>query len=260
VLKEESGQLGYAETADGNRFYGKQFISNIHPAVLIKLVDGNTLRPAYKNRIEGLPQTISSFMLNLVLKPGTIPMQRYNTYWNASEDAFAAAHYQPYEWPANYTTFFTEDVERPGFAESVSLLTYMHYSEVAHWADTHNRAGNEHDRGQSYEQFKELRAEQLLQKVFERFPELKGNIVAHAAATPLTYRDYTGTPDGSLYGIMKDVNKPAETTIATRTRIPNLLLTGQNVNLHGVLGVSITAVATCAELLGMDYLLKQIKR
>jgi all-trans-retinol 13,14-reductase len=199
-------------------------------------------------------------MLNLVLKPGAVLMQRYNTYWNASEDAFAAVHYQPHEWPANYTTFFTEDEERPGFAESVSLLSYMHYSEVAHWANTHNRAGNEHDRGQSYEQFKELRAEQLLQKVFERFPELKGNIVAHAAATPLTYRDYTGTPDGSLYGIMKDVNKPAETTIATRTRIPNLLLTGQNVNLHGVLGVSITAVATCAELLGMDYLLKQIKR
>ena len=86
------------------------------------------------------------------------------------------------------------------------------------------------------------------------------NMVAQKAATPLTWRDYTGTPTGALYGILKDVNKPNETTIATRTKIPNLLLTGQNVNLHGVLGVSITAVATCAELLGMEYLVGKIKR
>ena len=98
-----------------------------------------------------------------------------------------------------------------------------------------------------------------MQKVSERIPELKGNVIAHSAATPLTYRDYIATPEGALYGILKDVNKPAETTIATRTRIPNLLLTGQNVNLHGVLGVSITALATSAELIGMEYLLNRVK-
>ena len=108
--------------------------------------------------------------------------------------------------------------------------------------------------------FKAWKSEILLNKVYERLPILKGNITAQKAATPLTWRDYTGTPTGALYGILKDVNKPNETTIATRTKIPNLLLTGQNVNLHGVLGVSITAVATCAELLGMEYLVGKIKR
>ena len=136
----------------------------------------------------------------------------------------------------------------------------MHYSEVAQWAETINRTGNETDRGTDYDEFKAQKSEQLLSKVYERLPELKGNLVAQKAATPLTWRDYTGTPTGALYGILKDVNKPNETTIATRTKIPNLLQTGQNVNLHGILGVSITSIATCAELLGIDYLLNKIKQ
>ena len=62
-----------------------------------------------------------------------------------------------------------------------------------------------------------------------------------------------------MYGFQKNVDDLANTTYATRTKIPNLLLTGQNINLHGVLGVSVTAVLTCAEILGLDELLKKMK-
>lgn len=256
-LSEENGIITHATTADGQEIYGKDFIANIHPELLLQVLDSNIIRPAYKKRIKGLEQTTSSYMLNLVLQPGSVPMRHHNLYWNATEDVWAAG-YSPEEWPANYALFFTQDKDNPDYAESLSILSYMHYSEVAQWRNTHNRAGHEAYRGTAYDAFKQYKNKLLLQKVYERVPELKGNIIATKAATPLTYRDYTGTPEGALYGILKDVNKPSETTIPTRTRIPNLLLTGQNVNLHGVLGVSITAVATCAELLGMDYLLDKI--
>lgn len=257
-LVEENGKLTHAVTEDGNMVYGKQFIANIHPEVLLSLLDSKLIRPAYRKRINDLQQTVSSFLLNLVLAPGVIPMRHYNLYWNAKDDPWEAIQYKQEDWPANYAAFFTEDKDFPGFAESISILSYMHYDEVAEWADTHNRTGHEASRGISYEDFKEEKEMVLLNEVSKRIPGLKENVIARSSATPLTYRDYTGTPGGSLYGILKDVNKPSETTIATRTRIPNLLLTGQNVNLHGVLGVSITAIATCAELLGMEYLLNKI--
>lgn len=257
-LIEVNGRLTHAITSDGQHIFGKQFIANIHPQVLLQLLDSSLLRPAYRNRINGLEQTISSFMLNVVVKPETIPMRHHNLYWNAADNVWDAVSYQNGQWPSNYTLFYTQDKNNPGYAESVSILSYMHYQEVLQWTSTHNRTGHEQHRGEEYEAFKAKKSEQLLLKVFERVPELKGNITAQKAATPLTWRDYTGTPAGSLYGILKDVNKPNETTIATRTKIPNLLLTGQNVNLHGVLGVSITAVATCAELLGIDHMLKRI--
>lgn len=258
-LAEENGVLTYAETADGKRFYGKQFIANVAPEVLLGMIDSSAFRPAYRNRIKGLEQTISTFMLNVVLQPGTVPMKHYNIYWHASDDALAATHYKPEEWPANYAAFFTEDTNNTGYAESVSILSYMHYDEVAQWQGTTNRTGDEHDRGEAYEAFKQQRSEKLLDKLCQRIPELMGNTTAQSAATPLTYRDYTATPKGSLYGILKDIDKPAETQIAVRTKISNLLLTGQNVNLHGVLGVSITALATCAELVGIEYLLGKMK-
>jgi all-trans-retinol 13,14-reductase len=44
-----------------------------------------------------------------------------------------------------------------------------------------------------------------------------------------------------------------------KTKIPNFYFTGQNTNLHGVLGVTIGSVVTCGEILGLEYLLKKIK-
>lgn len=43
------------------------------------------------------------------------------------------------------------------------------------------------------------------------------------------------------------------TMLSPRTPIPNLLLTGQNLMLHGVEGVTMTALMTCSELTGKDY-------
>jgi all-trans-retinol 13,14-reductase len=78
-------------------------------------------------------------------------------------------------------------------------------------------------------------------------------------STPLTWRDFTGTPGGSMYGIQKDYCNPSGTVVFPNTKIPGFFFTGQNVNLHGVLGVTIGSVMTCSEILGYDYLLKKIR-
>ena len=72
------------------------------------------------------------------------------------------------------------------------------------------------------------------------------------------FADYTGTPEGSAYGVLKDCRNPLASFLPVRTKIQNLLLTGQSINLHGCLGTTITAVSTCAELVGTEYLTKKI--
>ncbi|MBS1782303.1 MAG: NAD(P)/FAD-dependent oxidoreductase [Bacteroidetes bacterium] len=257
-LIEEDGLLQYAETQHGQRFYAKHFISDIHPQALLPILKSKLIRSAYRKRIEGLEQSTSAFMLNLVLRPHCVPMRYHNLYWHATDNVWSATSLDSANWPHQYALYFTEDYRYPGYAESLSILTYMPYSELSKWTNTYNHSGNPNERCVEYEDFKAEKTEILLKKIQERFSDLKDNILAQSSATPLTYRDYGNTPEGSLYGILKDVSKPAETQISVKTKIPNLLLTGQNVNLHGVLGVSITAVATCAEMLGMDYLLKKI--
>ena len=68
-------------------------------------------------------------------------------------------------------------------------------------------------------------------------------------SSPLTWRDYTLTPLGSAFGLRKDWRQPLLTMLSPRTPIPNLLLTGQNLMLHGLEGVTMTALQTCSDFL-----------
>ena len=76
--------------------------------------------------------------------------------------------------------------------------------------------------------------------------------------SPLTFRDYTFTPQGSAYGLVKNYQNPLPTTIPTQTKLRNLLLTGQNVFVPGAIGVTMTAAMTCANIIGEEYLAKKI--
>lgn len=78
-------------------------------------------------------------------------------------------------------------------------------------------------------------------------------------STPLTYRDYTLTPEGAAYGLRKDFNNPMLTLLSPRTPIPNLMLTGQNLMLHGLHGVTMTTLFTCAEVLGKEPIWNIVK-
>jgi all-trans-retinol 13,14-reductase len=138
-------------------------------------------------------------------------------------------------------------------------MAYMKYDEVKQWADTFNTVSNEVSRGTDYEEFKRIKAEKLFDLVETRFPGFKAAIKSYYAATPLSMRDYIGSDDGSLYGIVKDYREPMKTFISPRTKIPNLLLTGQNLNLHGLLGVTVSSVLTCSQLLGAEYVIEKIK-
>ena len=60
------------------------------------------------------------------------------------------------------------------------------------------------------------------------------------------------------FGIVKDYHNSIVSHLSARTKIGNLFLTGQNLNVHGCLGVAVSAAVTCSELLGVEYLAKKI--
>jgi all-trans-retinol 13,14-reductase len=138
-------------------------------------------------------------------------------------------------------------------------MTYMKWEEIAPWQNSHNTSLVESSRGIDYEAFKQEKTQKLLDTVAIKFPELVKNIEKNYASTPLTYRDYLASPNGSIYGIAKDYTNPIKSQISPNTKIPNLYLTGQNIKLHGVLGVALTALVTCSSILGKEYLVKKIK-
>jgi all-trans-retinol 13,14-reductase len=135
----------------------------------------------------------------------------------------------------------------------------MRFDEVAQWGDTFNTVNAEADRGPEYEAFKKRKAEKLIDLVAERFPGMKDAIQSYYTATPLSYRDYIGNHDGTMYGIAKDYRNPLKTFISPRTKLPNLYLTGQNLNLHGILGATMSGLVTCTAFLGNEDIIEKIR-
>ena len=126
----------------------------------------------------------------------------------------------------------------------------MNAQELSQWESTIHTLTAPQGRGVDYEAFKARKAQQLLEVVYQRFPKLKGCIVAQYTATPLTYRDYIGNPTGAIYGYEKNILRTRQNHIMPQTHIPNLYVTGQSVNMHGLVGVTIGAVLTSMALLG----------
>lgn len=254
----EDKQVKYVECAAGEQYTADLFISNIHPAQTYEMTETDAIRTAFRRRVLNLENSLSAFVLNVTLKPGAFPYVRSNYYCYLNNDVWTSMDYTDETWPLSYSIFFSGTSRNKGYAEGISILAYMKYEEVAPWQNTYNTTRQPTVRGSGYEEFKRRKAEALLAAVYRRFPALKDAINTYYTATPLTFRDYMGTADGSIYGIAKDYNDPLRTFISHRTKLPNLLLTGQNVNMHGVLGVAISSLVTCSELIGMPYLLKKI--
>jgi len=253
----EGKEIKYAVLADGRKIEGKEFISNLHPSVTLDMVDEGKIRKAYRKRIKSLENSVSIFIVYLVLKKDKVKYFNCNYYHYIDTDVWEGADYGD-NWPSGYAVFTGASSKNQEYADAMTVMSYMHYDETREWEDTFNIISNKNHRGDSYEAFKKEKAEQLIDELEKKFPNIREHIETYYTSTPLTYRDYIGTKDGSLYGITKDYRNPMKSFISPRTKVPNLLLTGQNLNMHGVLGVTIGAVTTCSEILGHEYLMDKI--
>jgi all-trans-retinol 13,14-reductase len=258
-LVEEGGELQYAETSEGEQYEGKIFISNIHPAKTLEITESNLIKKAYRNRLNALENSISIFYVNLVLKKNSFKQLNHNYYCFRGNDAWEAVSYTKESWPPMFAMFFSTPSNDAEFAEGVSILTYMRFEEVKKWEGTYHTTDHKVSRGEEYESFKKEKAEILMDMVEKRFSGIKTATQSMYVGSPLSLRDYLGNDDGTLYGVVKDSRDPLRTFIPPSTKIPNLYLTGQNLNMHGILGVCMSAILTCSSIVGMDYLVNKIK-
>ena len=245
--------LSAVKTKNGDIFEADYFISNMHPSLTMDFIPDGKIRKSYKNRLSNLKNTISSFCVYIVLKKNQIPYLNKNYYYYKTKSVWGVDIYDKDKWPQGLMLYFTADKKNPDFAESATIISYMKYEEVKQWENT--SIGK---RGEEYLAFKKEKEKQLLKRVDEVFPDLSDAIDVIYSASPLTFRDYTGTKEGSMYGISRDCNHPIESYISPRTKIPNLYLTGQSINLHGITGVLSGALLTCGHFVEINEIMRKI--
>ncbi len=252
IVCDDSKAIG-VETQDGKVLPCDYVVSAIHPMRTLELLDTKLIRPAYRTRINNIPQTVGGFSLFLKFKEGTMPYMNYNFFGYRDKTPWDCEHYDETSWPKGYLYMHMCHEDGAKYAKSGVVLTYMNYTDVEQWADT--TVGH---RGEDYETFKRTMAERLLDSMEKDFPGMRDSIESYYTATPLTYRDYTGTQDGGMYGIAKDINMTAAYRVSQRTKVPNVFQTGQNINSHGMLGVLVGTIVTCSEFLTSKTIYQQI--
>ena len=235
---------------NGTRVDSDYIISNTHPEITVDMIDSPLIRPMYRKRIKQMEQTVANFTVYLKFRENTVPYMNHNYYHYNEDEIWNGEKYTDQNWPRGYLYMHLCPSYPAQYAQAGEILTVMRYDELAPWFGTKVER-----RGKAYKEFKQRKVEKVLAQVERDFPGTLANVEAYYSSSPLTYLDYTGTREGSMYGILRDINAPR---IMHRTKIPNLFLTGQNINAHGIKGVIIGAIITCSEFLGRDFLLQQV--
>ncbi|MCF2488988.1 NAD(P)/FAD-dependent oxidoreductase [Dyadobacter sp. CY347] len=256
---DEEGKITEVVLENGETFKGKQFISNVHPSVTIDIFGSERFLNVYKNRVQGLENSISTFLVHVTFREKSFEYLNYNIYQHHIDDVWGGIDYDQETWPQTYF-ICTPYISKTGqYADSMSIMTYMNASETEKWSGTFSTVAEPGVRDAEYEQFKKDKEAKVLARLEEVFPGISEKVKAIHSATPLTFRDYIGNKDGSLYGVLKNSNSPTRTQINTKTRIPNLHLTGQNISMHGILGVTVSAFVTCFPFVDKEKLIQKVK-
>lgn len=264
---ECNDQRATAVVTSTSRFPADIVVSSLHPAATMQLTDSSLIRPVYRKRMETLRNTTSVFTVYLKFKRGAVRYMNSNLYIYRSKSVWGCENYDEQSWPkmllymhschatgaSDGLCSATNVPSAPSYAETGQIITYMSFGEVAQWEGTRPM-----HRGTDYDDFKKRKAETLIRALEEEVPGISSCIETYYTSTPLTYLDYTGTPQGSIYGVARDANDFSAGDISPRTRIPNLFLTGQSVTCHGMLGVLAGTLMTCSEVITRQELFRQL--
>lgn len=252
-LQVTDRHVDYLRTSKGRQLTADWYVSDIHPCTLLKLMDAHAFPKSYRDRLDSIPNAHSAFSLYLKMKENSFPyinhteyfMTRYADIWNFSRSD------KP--WPLGLMMMTPPVTGQGPWSQKVLVTAPMPFNMAARWE--HTQTGR---RGADYEQWKREKADALLALIEEMHPGFRECIEQMETSSPLTIRDYYAVKDGSISGFAKDCRNIALSQVPVVTKIHNLLLTGQNCNLHGICGVPLTAITTCEAILGLNHIIRRI--
>jgi len=133
---------------------------------------------------------------------------------------------------------------RPGRA-TIEIVAPGPYEWFERWAGT-----TWGQRGDDYEALKARLSEPLLEALYEKLPQLRGEIDFHELSTPLSTDWFCRYPRGEIYGLDHDPQRFAQDWLRPKTDIPGLYLAGQDVVSCGVVGAMVGGLLAAVKIGG----------
>lgn len=253
---ESDGKAASVTASDGKEFFADCFVSAVNPICTVKMLPHGVFKKAYITRLESLPLSVSAFSLYIDLKPDTVRYINHTCYYIDDYDAVWNQYTtEDSRWPAAMMYMTPPERNQGKYASRLLVHCVMPWTKVEQWKDS--RLGQ---RPEAYIRWKNEITHSIMNRLDRVMPGIMEKVNKVYASSPLTIRDYYHTPDGALFGFRKDCRNLLLSQIPVYTKVSNLFHTGQNINLHGICGVPLTAILSAEAVLGADVILDQINQ
>jgi len=140
------------------------------------------------------------------------------------------------------------DQNHPGTA-TIEVITLARMEWFEKWKNTKWRK-----RGDDYEAKKKYWADRLLKVLYEHVPQVQNKVDYAELSTPLSTLHFNNCPFGETYGLDHTPERFKSRSLAPRTQIKRLYLTGQDITSCGVSGAMMGGVLTASVILKRNLL------
>lgn len=248
---ELDGRTVRAVHAGGERYPADAVFANLHPRSLLPMLPEGAVRPAYVTRVSEATPGRAHLGLYLRVKGDLSDLARRNLYRFATWDIEAAATPStPEDVPFWFLTAPGPRVDRPlsGSEDVVLGLVQVDQAAYGPWVGGTDDAYRDHKARQLDASLVALRRD---------YPDW--DIVRAEASTPITTERFTRSPLGATYGHYHSVAQMGRYRLPSRTRVTGLTVIGQTVGFPGICGAMMTAYVACADILGADALVEELR-
>jgi all-trans-retinol 13,14-reductase len=213
-------------------------IFTIHPREILKILPRGHLTKAFVERVTDFEPSAGIFSLYGVVER--------DDFWTGREDDFA---------PSILSLLPTSDLDKlmdprnrgdqalvimrsleKSDGKAYEVVNACEVSFVEHFRTWENsRRGK---RPAEYLEYKEQRTERIRERIISAYPEYRDSNRVLDAASPLTFRDYLNSPDGSAYGVKQKIG---QFNLFGRLPLRNTYAAGQSALLPGLVGAMLSS-------------------
>lgn len=233
--------IGGVRLASGRVLDGSRLVAAINPKRVIEMLPEGSVKPRHARLLGQLVETEGLFAVSAALDAATHPALPYNLFRLHADR----------EGTIGDGVFYQLRDGRAG-KNLLVIITKSPYPEWSRWEETTTGA-----RGAAYAEEKAGRAGRLLKEAEGIFGPLAGAKVLDAY-TPLSLRDWVGSPNGAPYGIMRSMHQLPALSALSRLAPAGLSFAGQNALSPGVLGTLFGSLQVARQVIGPDRFASEV--
>jgi all-trans-retinol 13,14-reductase len=240
---------------DRGEFEAEWVIGGIHPKSLFGMLEPNPLSPLFRGRVDQLEESMGIFGLYAVCRPELDLHPGRNYYFFTTSDPEKMLPLDPsLESPT--AVFLSRSQRAGGGGEPLSLN--FHAAGPIQWFREWEQS-SWRSRPAGYEKRKAEYAARILDLVEQRGLAVRPALDGYLTSSPLTNQHYNPSPEGSAYGVYHSFQSTGLRALGPRTKVRNLLLTGQSTLFPGLLAAAIAGLRTAGNVIGMKPSLEKLQ-